>query len=145
MKTQFETCWTAGDCWLHNSVLQRQSLFPSLSLHVFTNVWFMSLGQIVEFWNWCWMLICLHIYFFVFWLIEKKDELLCKFSNEITQPFLYLERASKYISQQHKKHNNGNLSIISTFKALSKWHDPHLILVHLIVMDHKLIMAHLQE
>ena len=41
------------------------------------------------------------IYFFVLCLIEKKAELLCNFCNEITKPFLDLEGAQKYISQQH--------------------------------------------
>ena len=40
-------------------------------------------------------------YFFVFCWIEKKDELLCNFCNDITQPFLDLEGAPKCISQQH--------------------------------------------
>ena len=52
------------------------------------------------------------IYFFVFYWIKKKDELLCNILIEIIQPFLYLEGASKYISQ--KKHNNKNLLIFDT-------------------------------
>ena len=39
-------------------------------------------------------------YFFVFCWIEK-DKLLCNVFIEITQPFLYLDGASKFISQQH--------------------------------------------
>ena len=38
----------------------------------------------------------MYIYFFVFCWIEKKDELLCNFCNDITQPFLDLEDAPKW-------------------------------------------------
>ena len=43
------------------------------------------------------------VYFFVFCLIEKKNELLCNIFIEIPQPFLYFEGALKYISLQIKK------------------------------------------
>ena len=46
----------------------------------------MSFLPVVEFWN-----VKIFIYFFVFCWIKKKGELLCKFCNEITQPFLNLE------------------------------------------------------
>ena len=38
---------------------------------------------------------------FCFGWIEKKEKLLWKFCNEITQPFLAFESAPKCISQQH--------------------------------------------
>ena len=38
------------------------------------------------------------IYSFVFGWIDKKVELLCNIFIEITQPFLYLEGAPKYIT-----------------------------------------------
>ena len=52
------------------------------------------------------------IYFFVFCRIEKKDELLCNFCNEITQLFLDLEGAPKCISQQDLKNNNNDNNLI---------------------------------
>ena len=68
------------------------------------------------------------IYSFVFGWIEKKVELLCNIFIEITQPFLYLEGAPKYILQQHLKNTITKvfryLTQISTFNAPSKWHDP---------------------
>jgi hypothetical protein len=33
--------------------------------------------------------------------LKKKEELLCNFCNEITQPFLDLEDSARCISQQH--------------------------------------------
>ena len=51
------------------------------------------------------------VYFFVFGWIEKKDELLFKFYNEITQYFLALEGA---FHNNIKKHNNKNKLIFNT-------------------------------
>ena len=74
------------------------------------------------------------INFFVYCLIEKKDEMLCNFHTEITQPFINLEGALKCVSQQLRSNIKKNTmtkiirysTSISTLDALSKWHDPHI-------------------
>ena len=60
------------------------------------DVCIMSFQQIVEYWNW--VEFWIFIYFFVFYRV-KKTELLCKLRNEISQPFVNLEGAPKWISQ----------------------------------------------
>ena len=70
------------------------------------------------------------IYYFVYSLIKKKDESLCNFHNEITQPFLNLEGAPNVFHCNIKKPQQKKIiqysTLISTFDAMSKWHDPHI-------------------
>ena len=74
-------------------------------------------GQRVESWN---------------WHIILMDEFLCKFHNEIIQPFLNLKCVPKCVSQHinYQKTTTPKISWystpISTFNVLSKWHDPNI-------------------
>ena len=65
------------------------------------------------------------IYFFVFCWIEKMDELQNDTFIEITQSFLYLEGAPKYIlsAPLKKEHNNKNILIFDNNFDLS-WKSP---------------------
>ena len=54
------------------------------------------------------------IYYFVYSLIKKKDESLCNFHNEITQPFLNLEGAPNVFHCNIKKPQQKNHSIFNT-------------------------------
>ena len=97
--------------------------------NVWACVWSMSFGKGVKFWNWGQMLKSSFTYF-VYSLIEKKDKMFRNFDNEITQYFLNLESAPKCVSQYIKKKETTKIirysTPISTFKALSKWNDPHI-------------------
>ena len=86
-----------------------------------TNVWIMSFGQVVEFWNWSQMF----IYFFVFCLIEKKQKLLCKFFKWNHPTFPISWKGSKiHFTTTLKKNTTMKIFWYSTLNALSKWHHP---------------------
>ena len=86
------------------------------------DVCIMSFKQIVEYWNWGGIL---NIHLLFCFLPCHKNELLCKFYNEIVQPFLNLEGAVK---EQLKNTTKiiWYLTLISTFINLSQitWSTP---------------------
>ena len=79
----------------------------------------MSFGRVVLFENWRQNLKCL----FTFLFFAGSKRRMINFI-EITQPFLYLEGAPKYISQQNEENTTTKIfrysTPISTFNALSK-------------------------
>ena len=79
----------------------------------------------------CWILkLASNVEIFILFsaALKKNNELLGKFCFEITQPFLNLEGVPKCISQHSFWKDTATKIIwystpISTFNALSKWHD----------------------
>ena len=70
-------------------------------------MWFQ---QVVKWWNWHWILNCL----FTFLFSAGSKQSLCKFCNEISQPFLNLDGVLNEFHRNIKKQNKKNHSIFNT-------------------------------
>ena len=91
----------------------------------------MSFGQVVEFWNWCWILKSLFTCFIFCW-IKKKDKQIALQYLLLKPPNLFyiLKVPQNTFHSNIKKNTTTKIfqysTPISTFNALSKWHDPHI-------------------
>ena len=89
--------------------VSKQRITPYNKLNYFSNraflVFFLCVDHDILIFEIGKLALNFEILFTFFCLIEKKDELPCNIFIEIIQPFLYLDGAPRYISQQQKYFN----------------------------------------